>query len=264
MESAKKLVFRALPECGVLITGGTSGTGLATALHFVSSGVERIAIIGRNEERGQKSRATILDRAPNAKVHFIATDAGHADRAVAAAARANELLGGVDVLVNSTISPYTPELLFRTPIEAMGPTLMEQALAPMLMSRAILPSMRERNGGVIINIASDAAKVPTPGETVLGAAMAAIVMFSRTLAMEAKRDGIRVNVLTPSLIAGTSAYDRNLSGGFSAKLFEKVAKLAHLGLTQPEDLAALIVFLASPQAAHITAQVISVNSGISG
>jgi NAD(P)-dependent dehydrogenase (short-subunit alcohol dehydrogenase family) len=114
-----------------------------------------------------------------------------------------------------------------------------------------------------VNIASDAGKLATPGESIIGAAMAAIVMFSRTLAIEAKRDGIRVNVLTPSLIAGTATTERILAEGFSQKLFRKAEKLAHLGVVQPEDLAALVVFLASPGGAKITGQAISVNGGIS-
>lgn len=83
----------------------------------------------------------------------------------------------------------------------------------MLMSRA-LPFMQQQNGGCIVNIASDAANVPTQGESVLRAAMAAIVMFTRTLAMEAKRNGIRINALTPSLIEGTPAAQRNQVDGF--------------------------------------------------
>jgi len=150
----------------------------------------------------------------------------------------------------------------RTPTD-LAPLLAQVALAPMYMARAVLPLMREQRSGVILNMASDAAKVPTPGETIIGAAMAAIVMFSRTLALEAKRDGIRVNVLTPSLIAGTATAERVQKEGFSAKLFAKAASLAHLGVAEPDDLAALIVFLASPQARRITGQVISVNGGIS-
>ena len=93
--------------------------------------------------------------------------------------------------------------------------------------------------------------------------MAGIVMFTRTLAMEAKRDSVRVNVITPSLIEGTLTYDRVMRDGFSAKLFEKAARMAHLGLSQPEDLAHLIVFLSSPEACRITGQAISPNGGIS-
>ena len=89
--------------------------------------------------------------------------------------------------------------------------------------------LAEQHGGSIVNVASDAAKVPTPGESVIGAGMAAIVTFTRTLAVEAKRDGIRVNAVTPSLIEGTITGDRAMAGGFSRKLFEKAKAQAHLG-----------------------------------
>jgi NAD(P)-dependent dehydrogenase (short-subunit alcohol dehydrogenase family) len=133
----------------------------------------------------------------------------------------------------------------------------------MYLTRAVLPFMQAQGGGSIINVASDAAKVATPGESVLGAGMAAIVMFSRTAAIEAKRNGIRVNAVTPSLVAGTLTAERVLSDGFSKKLFESAVKQAHLGVAEPEDLAALIVFLGGPSSARLTGQAISVNGGIS-
>jgi NAD(P)-dependent dehydrogenase (short-subunit alcohol dehydrogenase family) len=82
-------------------------------------------------------------------------------------------------------------------------------------------------------------------------------------AIEGKRDGIRVNAVTPSLIAGTPTTANVLKDGFSKKLFERAAAQAHLGVAEPEDLAALIVFLGGPQASKLTGQAISVNGGIS-
>jgi NAD(P)-dependent dehydrogenase (short-subunit alcohol dehydrogenase family) len=148
-------------------------------------------------------------------------------------------------------------------METIQDTLLAQALPPMLLTRAVLPYMQQQGGGSIINVASDAAKVATPGESVLGAAMAAIVMFSKVAAIEAKRNGVRVNAVTPSLIAGTRTADNVLKDGFSKGLFEKAATLAHLGVAEPEDLASLIVFLGGPGAARLTGQAISVNGGIS-
>jgi len=245
----------------VIITGGTSGVGLATAHRFAEAG-DRIVLVGRNGERGKQACAAVVEAAPRAEVHFVAGDANDPVQALTAATTARDLLGGVDVLVNSTTAFYVPGLLRDIPIEDIADILTGQALAPMHMCRAVLPWMSGR-GGSIVNVASDAAKVPTPGEVVIGAAMAAIVTFTRTLAVEAKRDGIRVNAVTPSLIEGTDTGDRALAGGFSKKLFEKARQQAHLGPTEPDDLADLITFLAGDGAARITGQVISVNGGIS-
>jgi NAD(P)-dependent dehydrogenase (short-subunit alcohol dehydrogenase family) len=131
------------------------------------------------------------------------------------------------------------------------------------MMHAVLPAMRAQGGGSIITVASDAAKFATPGETLIGASMAAIVMFCRAAALEAKREGVRINVLTPSLIANTPGAALIESDPFSAKMFEKAAALAHLGVAEPEDLAAMALFLASPAARRITGQAISINGGIS-
>lgn len=260
-----------LSDCGVVVTGGTSGVGLATAHALVQAGVRRIVLIGRNEERGLAARDTV--RAGAAKnigsgtcdtiIEFVAADANIAERATWAAENAVRLLGSVDVLVNSTVGPFVPGLFHNMSIDDILPAIIQQVAAPLHMCRALLPGMRARRTGSIINIASDAAKVPTPGEAVIGGAMAAIVRFSNTLAMEAKRDGVRVNTVTPSLIGNTGSYDRVMSSEFSAKLFSKAVQAAHLGLVQPQDLAALIVFLAGPASARLTGQTISVNGGIS-
>jgi NAD(P)-dependent dehydrogenase (short-subunit alcohol dehydrogenase family) len=245
----------------VLITGGTSGIGLATAIAFAEAGVRCIGLIGRNLERGTEAARRVT--ASGADVKFIQADANHPDQARRAAEDAMMHLGGVDVLINSTAGLFSPELFHNIPLNDIPDIVTQQLMAPLLMSSVVLPLMRAQKSGLIINIASDAAKVATPGESVIGAVMAAIVMFSRTLAMEAKRDGVRVNALTPSLVEGTATAARILAEGFSQKLFQKAAKQAHLGVAQPEDLAAIAVFLAGPGGSKITGQAISVNGGIS-
>ena len=247
----------------VVIAGGTSGVGLATAHRLGADGDTRIVLVGRDPGRGAKACAAVRAVRPGCDVHFVAGDVNDPAQATAAAAAARELVGGIDVLVNSTTADYVPRLLRDTPVEEIAAMLTGQALGPLHMCRAALPAMVGRRAGAIVNVASDAAKVPTPGETVIGAAMAAIVTFTRTLAVEAKRDGIRVNAVTPSLIEGTATGDRAMAGGFSRTLFQKAKAQAHLGPTGVDDLAELIAFLAGPGSARITGQVVSVNGGIS-
>ena len=256
-------LVRQYADSAVLIAGGTSGVGLASAHGFAAAGVRRIALLARSPERGAAAVAEVLERCHDAQVVFVPTDAGDPDAVEASVAAAHEALGSVDVMVSSVTGAYKPELLHRTALADLTPTLLGQALPPMLLTRAVLPLMQAQGGGSIVNIASDAAKVATPGESVIGAAMAAIVMFSRVAAIEGKRNGIRVNAVTPSLIANTPTAERVLEDGFSKGLFEKAASMAHLGVAEPEDLASLIVFLGGPAAARLTGQAISVNGGIS-
>ncbi|MFW2829418.1 SDR family NAD(P)-dependent oxidoreductase [Sphingomonas sp. ID0503] len=252
-----------LSQSAVLIAGGTSGVGLACAREFAKAGSREIAIVGRNPERGEAALRSLKSSYEEVDFRLILADANVVSEARRVVEDTTEAFGRVDVLVNSTAASYVPKLLFRMDLEEIPEILVQQALAPLLLSSAVLGGMREQKRGVIINIASDAAKVPTPGETVLGAAMAAIVTFTRTLAMEGKRDGIRANAVTPSLIGGTNVFDRVMNDPFSAKLFGNAAKLAELGVVQPDDLAGLIVYLASPGAAKLTGQAISMNGGIS-
>lgn len=241
----------------ILIAGGTSGVGLACARLFRDRGATRIAIMGRNEERGA---AALADLGCGI---FIQGDANDPASALEIVARTEAELGPIDILVTSTAGAAIPALLHNTPIEDMPAIMADQVLGPLIMARAVLSGMRERKHGAIVSVASDAAKVATPGETIIGGAMAAIVMFSRALAMEAKRDGIRVNVATPSLIADTQITEKLMADPFSAALFGKAGKMASLGVAVAAEVAELIVFLCSDAASKITGQAISPNGGIS-
>ena len=88
-------------------------------------------------------------------------------------------------------------------------------------------------------------------------------MFTRALALAGKRHGIRANVLTPSLTSGTDHYRRVMEDPFAGKMFAKASALASLGGVSKENLAGLVVFLASPAAKKITGQAISMTGGIS-
>ena len=247
----------------VVVTGGTAGIGRACAEALLAAGAGGVLINGRDSGRAAKARAEIQARFPQARVVMALGDLTKADAAQAVMAEAMTQLGAIDVLVNSTGGNDLPKLLFRTaPGEIPG--ILERCLfAQILSCAAALPFMRAAGRGAIINIASDAAKIPTPGESVIGAAMAGIVMFTRALAVEGKRDGIRANVLTPSITSGTEHYDKVMADPFAGRLFAKAETMAALGVVSKEELAGLAVFLASPAAAKITGQAISMTGGIS-
>jgi NAD(P)-dependent dehydrogenase (short-subunit alcohol dehydrogenase family) len=246
-----------------VVTGGTGGIGLACARALLQAGAHGVVLNGRSAERSRHAQSGLRAAFPDAEVVVVLGDAARPEVAEAVMRQAMEAFGRIDLLVNSTGGNDLPRLLHRTPLEDI-PGILERCLfAQILCSRAVLPVMREAGGGAIINIASDAAKLPTPGESVIGAAMAGIVMFTRGLAVEGKRDGIRANVITPSITRGTEHYERIMADPFAGKLFSKAEQMAELGVVDKEDLAGLAVFLASPAAAKITGQAISVTGGIS-
>jgi 2-hydroxycyclohexanecarboxyl-CoA dehydrogenase len=249
-------------DCSVAVLGGTAGVGLETASQFAEQGA-RVVLLGRDHERGAAACEKIALRAPLGDVRFIRVDATDPDDTVRAEQECRSVLGTIDVLVNTTGPSDHPRLLHTIAIQSVQQRINEIILPPLHMMLAALPEMRSRRSGSIINVASDAAKVATPGETLIGAAMAAIVMFSKAAALEAKRERVRINVLTPSLIADTPGSALISSDPFSAKMFEKAMAMAHLGVTLPADLAAMTLFLASPAASRITGQTISINGGIS-
>lgn len=242
----------------VLITGGSSGIGLAAAMRFAGQGA-RIVVNGRNHARGEAARQRVAEA--GAEAHFVPADVSTQAGASALVIQAEALLGGFDVLVNAAGGDAIPALFHETNLDQIDAIVRSWLLATIYMCRLALPHVQD--GGVVINVASDAAKVPTPGESVIGGAMAGIAMFSRTVALEAKRRRIRVHAVTPSLVSGTLTTARITQNGFSARLFEKAAAAAALGVASPDDVAATIEFLASASAERMTGQVISVNGGIS-
>ena len=247
-----------------LIAGGTSGVGLACAHLLLSTGLRRLTIVGRDSERARRVAETLSEEYPSALVRAESADVGTVQGAQRAAASTVAEFGRIDLTICSTVpSDAAPELLARTPIEDVERILTHISLPPILLARAVLPTMQDQGAGSIVLVASDAAKIGTPGETVIGAAMAAITMFTRAAALELKRNGIRVNCVTPSLIAGTPTSERVLSGGFSAKIFEKATALAALGVPTAYEVAQLVCHLGGPESARVTGQVVSINGGIS-
>jgi 2-hydroxycyclohexanecarboxyl-CoA dehydrogenase len=247
----------------VLLNGATAGIGLECAAQLAEAGVKKLMMVGRNRERGETAAASVRARAPESDIRFVAADISMPQEAERVTASAIDAFGRIDVLVNSASGGLNPRLFHQFRSEDI-PSVFAMYLSTVInCCQAAYPGMRQQESGVIINFASDAAKVPTPGETIHGAALAGVLMFSRSLALEAARSGIRVNCVTPSITRDTMSYDRAREDEFSRKLFKKAEARAFLGLPDPRDYASLVVFLASPSASKMTGQAISINGGIS-
>lgn len=246
-----------------LLTAATSGIGLATATLLASAGARAIVINGRNTTSGAKAVARIQAAAPGADVTFLAGDLCDPQRASEICNRVIEDNGTIDVFVHAGGAEISPKLFVDLDPDNYRALIDGHFTSLLHCCRVVAPAMIRQTKGSIVVIASDAGKIATPGESVIGSMKAAVIMFVRTLALELSRHGVRANCITPSLVSQTKAHDRVMSSEFSRKIFEKAALRARLGVPTPENIAPLAVFLASAMSSHITGQAISVNGGIS-
>ena len=234
----------------VLVTGGASGIGKATMLAFARAGATAICA-DVNAAAGEA-----LKKEGNGKIDFVAIDMAKSESIRATAAEVLKKYPRVDILVNAAgwgdIQPYmqnTPDFIDRViAINLAGPAHLAQAL---------LPPMIAANGGKIVNIASDAGRVGSGGETVYAGAKGGLIAFTKSLAREVARYSINVNCVCPG------PTDTPMLATRSEKLREAFLKaIPFRRFAKPEEIADAVLFFASPQADYVTGQVMSVSGGL--
>ncbi len=238
----------------VVITGGGSGIGQAVAGAFTRAG-DRIVVLGRREER---LRAVAQALGPRAGWQRV--DVSQRDSVASGVAAVVERYGRLDVLVNNAgfvlgITTQTPlaeaERLWDAVVDAnlKGAFLMAMAVAPHL----------PRPGGRIINVSSIAAFTggSRPGAVAYAAAKAGLIGVTYALARELSPQGITVNAIAPGFVAGTE-----FTGQWSEERIRGIISETPVGRGgQPNDIAAAVLYLASPDASFVTGEVLNVNGG---
>jgi 3-oxoacyl-[acyl-carrier protein] reductase len=246
-----------------LITGGSQGIGRACALAFAREGA-RVAICARGVDALNQTAAEI--RALGAEVLAEAADVSlvaDIDRFVASAATR---FGGVDVLVNNAVS-FAIGGFGELPDEAWQHHLNVKLMGYVRCTRAALPHLRRSGNGRIVNVAGIAARQNSGPGITAGAVNAAIVNFSKALADQVAADGILVNAVHPGatrthrheIILDRLMQDHGITREEAEQ--RSVANIPIGRVIEPEDVASLIVFLASQPAAAITGQAIAVDGG---
>jgi 3-oxoacyl-[acyl-carrier protein] reductase len=235
-----------------VVTGSTGGIGLATARLLVDEG-GRVVTCGRSDAPG-------VGEALHVRADL--SRPGEAERVVAEA-------GDVDVLVNNVGYAEQRDFLALTDDdwdEAWQLNVMSYVRA----IRAAVPGLRERGGGVIVNVSSTAGKRPSTGMPEYSVTKAAVLSLSRLVADLYAREGIRCNAVTPGPTAteawlgdgGLADQQAARSGKSREQVLEAVGKGRPLGrLAQPEEIAAVVAFLCSDRASYVTGAAWSADGG---
>ena len=235
-----------------LITGGTSGIGLATAKKLAQLGIH-VLVVGRNAERGRKAVDEI--RTAGGKADFISSELLGAESAREVARKAIELGSGhVDILVNNAgIYPFGPT--HEMTEEQFDRVFSTNVKAPYFLVAALAPLMAERGKGAIVNLSTMVADYGAPGMSLYGSSKAAINLLTKTWAAEYGPKGVRVNTVSPgpTRTEGTDAMGEGL---------EQLAAQAPAGRPATADeIAEAVVFLATDRASFIHGAKLAVDGG---
>jgi 3-oxoacyl-[acyl-carrier protein] reductase len=232
-----------------LVTGASGGIGAAVARALHAQGAQ-VVLSGRRREVLEECAAALGERVLVEAGELV--EAGVAERLVGVAEKA----GGLDILVNNA-GLTRDSLALRLKDEDWQTVLDVNLTAGFRLIRSALRGMLKRRLGRIVNITSIVALTGNPGQANYAAAKAGMIGMSKTLAAEVAARGITVNCVAPGFI--DTAMTATLSAGQQARLLEQIP-LGRLG--SGADVAAAVVYLASPEAAYVTGQTLHVNGGM--
>ena len=240
-----------------IVTGGASGIGRAICTRFAASGAA-VAVVDIDEP-GAASAAEAIT-AEGGRAVAVTADLRSPDDIAAAEARVREHLGPVDVLVNNAgvMDALRPPLNVSLPQWELAFAV--NVTAPFLLCQAVLPGMIAEQRGAIVNIASIAGLSGGRAGTAYTASKHALVGLTRSIAFTHVEDGIRCNAICPGGVATGIATRDDPRDPFGAQRY----RLAHATKPrhgEPDEIAAVAVFLASDQASFVNGAILPVDAG---
>lgn len=247
-----------------IVAGGSGGIGFLIAKMLVSRGLD-VAIIARGPASGVRAADLLTKRGSGRAVFYPADLLSHIET-TAAVASAIDDMGSPDVLVCSGgLLPARGSLFVETPIQRMWEYFGSHCLSRLNPMRAVLPAMVERRKGRIVVLTTDAGRIVTPGESLIGAAAAGTILAVRAVAKEVVTSGVRINAISMTLTRGTPGYraQRTDSHNVMARSLRNLEREAPQGLPTAVEVARAAIFLVSDEASGITGTVLAVNRGVS-
>jgi len=237
----------------VVVAGGSKGIGRSVALGFAQAGAQ-VSICARGTEALAQAKAELS--AFGVAAHAAACDLGVEAQVKAYVAEAAEVLGGIDVLINNASG-------FGQSDDEAGwaASLNVDLMATVRASHAAIPFLKRSGAGAIVNVSSIAAYRPTTRSAPYAAVKAAVIQYTTSQAAALARDGVRVNCVAPGSIEfPDGVWERRRTD--NPELYDRTLKSIPFGrLGYPEEIADVVLFLASPLARWVTGQTISADGG---
>jgi meso-butanediol dehydrogenase / (S,S)-butanediol dehydrogenase / diacetyl reductase len=238
-----------------IVTGAGSGIGRATALRLAQEGA-RVAVLEMNPESGKATAAEIGTEGGEAV--FAQADVSREDEVNAAVARVKETYGRIDILVNNA-GAVAGETFEEVDAEVWQRDMEVNLKGPFLCAKAALPMMIERRSGAIVNVGSvnGLLALDCPAYSM---AKAGLVSLTRTLAVTYGPYGVRSNIVCPGTVR-TPVWDERIRR--NPEIFTTLARWYPLGrVAAPEEIAAVILFLASNEASFVNGAVLAADGGL--
>jgi len=242
----------------VLVTGGSTGIGYATARAFLEEGAS--VGIGARRRAPLGKAAASLGRL--GRVVAIPADVSRAADAKRLADTTRKVLGPIDVLVNNA-GIFRGGRVHETSERDYDAIIDINVKGAFLVSKYVIPGMRRRKRGAIVNVSSDAGLVGYPGYAAYCASKGALVLLTKAMALDYAGDGIRVNAVCPGEVDTPMMRQEIERSGMGEKAYlDALARTIPMRRpAAPEEIARLIVFLASDEAAYMTGSAVAVDGG---
>ena len=239
----------------VLITGALTGIGRATALAFANEG-GRIVASGRRDAEGQALVAEL--RKLGAEAEFLRSDVRHEDDVRSLVDKTVARFGRLDVAVNTAGTEGKPGRVTAQSAQSYAATFDTNVLGTLLSMKHELRVMRAQGHGSIVNLSSTTGSKAAPGASVYTASKHAVEGLTKSAALEAAAFGVRVNAVAPGPV------ETEMLNRFTGSAERKAGLIAGVPLKRagtPEEIAQIIVFLASAKASFITGHIIAADGG---
>jgi len=244
-----------LDSQNAIVTGASHGIGRAIALGMAAAGA-RVALAARREHDLETVAREIRDRGGEGIA--VRCHMGKEEDVRGLVAQATERFGSIDILVNNAATCPTYGSFIETTLEVWDKVMDVNLRGPFLLSCLVAAGMKERRRGHIINISSNEALDPNPNLGAYSVSKAALISMTKVLARDLGKYGVQVNCITPGLVKTR----------FSEPLFSDPEKYQHylnrifLGRHgEPEEIAHMVLFLASYRGDFITGQTIAIDGG---